>query len=125
MSEKNLKSSRILLVEDHEPTRRVLTQLLVRRRYEVVSVASLAEAKRVAECRVFDLLIADIGLSDGSGQELMADLRARWGLKGIAVSGYGQEEDLARSRAAGFVTHLTKPVSIQSLEHAIALASSA
>ena len=124
-SEKNLRSVRILLVEDHEATRTALTQLLIRRHYEVVPVASVAEARIAAKGADFDLLVSDIGLPDGSGHELMADLHARYGLKGIALTGYGQEEDLARAREAGFVTHLTKPVSIQSLEHALAVAASA
>jgi len=40
-------------------------------------------------------------------------------LPSIALSGYGMEEDIARSRAAGFQIHLTKPVSPQNLQSAI------
>ena len=43
-------------------------------------------------------------------------------MKGIALTGYGMEHDVERSLAAGFVTHLTKPVQIQSLEKALASA---
>lgn len=110
---------RVLLVEDHEPTRLALTHLLVRRHYEVAAVGTLAGAREAANSSTFDILLSDIGLPDGNGHELMADLHARYGLKGIALTGYGMEEDLARSRAAGFVTHLTKPVSMHSLEHAL------
>lgn len=52
----------------------------------------------------------------------MADLCGSYGLPGIALSGYGMEEDIARSRASGFFTHLTKPVDIHALESAIAAA---
>ena len=114
---------RILLVEDHESTRTALTDLLTRRRYEVVGVGSLAEARAAVTGASFDLLISDLGLPDGTGHELMAELRTRFGLTGIALTGYGRDEDVARGREAGFVTHLTKPVSLQLLEAALAAAA--
>jgi CheY-like chemotaxis protein len=46
----------------------------------------------------------------------MRELTRRYGLKGIALSGYGMEEDLRRSREAGFERHLTKPVNFQVLQ---------
>ncbi len=49
----------------------------------------------------------------------MRELSQRYGLKGIALSGYGMEEDLRRSREAGFTRHLTKPVDLESLRAAI------
>ncbi|HTB80744.1 MAG TPA: response regulator [Opitutaceae bacterium] len=110
---------RILLVEDHLPTSRALMLLLTRRNYEVVTAPSLAEARAIAGREKFDLLISDIGLPDGSGYELMAELHSRHRLVGIALTGYGMEQDVSRSRAAGFVTHLTKPVSVQALDGAL------
>ncbi|MGH8021344.1 MAG: response regulator [Opitutaceae bacterium] len=68
----------------------------------------------------FDLLISDPGLPDGSGYEVMESLRAQPGLKAMALSGYGSESDLARSRDAGFAIHLTKPVRVQALDEALA-----
>jgi PAS domain S-box-containing protein len=115
-----LACQRILLVEDHEPTRVALTHLLTRRNHEVVPVGTIAEAKAAASAAPFDLLISDLGLPDGSGLDLMAGLRARFSLAGIALTGYGRDEDVARSREVGFATHLTKPISIQALESAIA-----
>ena len=56
---------------------------------------------------------------DGSGLELMQQLRTRHGLCGIALSGYGMEDDLQRSREAGFSHHLIKPVTPEGLEAAI------
>jgi len=50
----------------------------------------------------------------------MAELRGRFGLAGIALTGYGMESDIARSHAAGFVIHLTKPLRVQSLDEALA-----
>jgi CheY-like chemotaxis protein len=112
---------RILLVEDHQPTRRTLTRLLTRRRYEVTAAASVAEAHTCASQARFDLIISDIGLPDGDGYTLMTDLRlAHPDLIGIALSGYGMEEDLSRSRNAGFATHLIKPIQIGDLERVLA-----
>jgi hypothetical protein len=51
----------------------------------------------------------------------MEKLRAKHGLRGIALSGYGLEEDLVRSREAGFITHLIKPVDFHQLTRAFAL----
>jgi CheY-like chemotaxis protein len=50
----------------------------------------------------------------------MEKLRAIYGLHGIALSGYGMEEDLSRSAAAGFVAHLIKPLSIAELRRVLA-----
>ncbi|MCD6052104.1 MAG: hypothetical protein K0Q55_3522, partial [Verrucomicrobia bacterium] len=110
---------RILLVEDHEATRTALTHLLVRRGFEVVAAGSVREATALAATNEIHLLISDIGLPDGTGYEVMAKL-AEQGLKGIALTGYGMEEDTLRSQKAGFSVHLTKPVRVQSLDHALA-----
>jgi PAS domain S-box-containing protein len=117
-----LKTSRgrILLVEDHQPTRAALERLLARRRFDVVSAACVADARAAAEPGGFDLLISDIGLPDGNGYDLMAELRQRFNLRGIALSGYGMEEDISRSEAAGFIQHLIKPVRVQALDSALA-----
>ena len=49
----------------------------------------------------------------------MSSLRQEHGLRGIALSGYGTEEDLRRSEAAGFVAHLVKPVDISELRRTL------
>lgn len=111
---------RILLVEDHQPTRVTLERLLTRRGYAVSSAETAAEARRLAAEQKFDLVVSDIGLPDTDGFSLMELLRERYRLRGIALTGYGMEEDVARSRAAGYVAHLTKPVDIQKLEAVLA-----
>jgi PAS domain S-box-containing protein len=116
-----LQFRHILLVEDHEPTRTVLSQLLARRKFKVTTAGSVEEAMAAACEDSIDLLISDIGLPDGNGFDLMTKLReVRGGLKGIALTGYGMEQDIARSRAVGFRAHLTKPVRVQLLEQALA-----
>ena len=69
--------------------------------------------------RALTQMLSDLGLPDGSGHDLMRTLRERHGLRGIALSGYGMEEDLRRSKEAGFLEHLTKPVDLPTLEAAL------
>lgn len=110
---------RLLLVEDHESTLQTLAKLLQRDGHQVTTAMTIASALTVAALGTFDFVISDLGLPDGSGSELMSKLRSLYGLKGIALSGYGMEEDLVRSREAGFVAHLVKPVAIDDLRRAI------
>jgi PAS domain S-box-containing protein len=110
----------ILLVEDHTPTRLALANLLVRRGCKVVTAGDAASARALILTGQFDLLISDIGLPDGTGYELMAEFRERYEIRGIALTGYGSKEDVTRSELAGFSTHLTKPVSMQALDAALA-----
>ena len=108
----------ILLVEDHDDTRRTLVRLLSRN-HHVYDARTIADALAVADRTRFDLLISDLGLPDGSGLDLMRQLRQRYQIKGICLSGFGMEDDLGRSADAGFQHHLTKPVDLRLLERAI------
>jgi PAS domain S-box-containing protein len=110
---------RILLVEDHDDTRHALSRLLASFGCLVTTAATVKEAMEAAEQQTFDLLLSDIGLPDGSGTEVMKHMAARSNIKGIALSGFGQDDDLRRSREAGFATHLTKPVNFQTLQDVI------
>ena len=109
----------ILLVEDHADTSEALAELLRLLGYRVKVAGSVAAALDAAGGSGIDLVISDLGLPDGSGLDLMRELGARHGLRGIALSGYGMEEDVQRSREAGFETHLTKPVNLETLREAI------
>jgi PAS domain S-box-containing protein len=100
----------VLFVEDHEDTARVLGRILRNAGFDVSHAGTVAAAHALAATRRFDLLISDLGLPDGSGLELMKTLRETQGMKGIALSGFGTDEDVAASTAAGFAAHLTKPV---------------
>lgn len=112
------RARKILLVEDHDDTRRSMARLLARR-HEVRDANSIAAALEIAGTEPFDLVISDLGLPDGSGLDLMRELRQRHGLQGICLSGYGMEDDVARSADAGFTRHLTKPVDLDKLQAAI------
>ena len=110
---------RLLVVEDHESTLEVLARLLIREGHHVVATATMAAALEAAAKGPFDLVISDLGLPDGTGNELMEILRTRYNLRGIALSGYGMEDDVARSRQAGFTSHLTKPVDFRQLRRVL------
>lgn len=111
---------RMLLVEDHPSTLRALERVLKASGHHVNACSSIADGLRAAAKDPYDLVISDLGLPDGSGYELMRQLRRQHGLRGIALSGYGMEEDVARSRDAGFYDHLVKPIDLPKLHAAIA-----
>ena len=106
-------------MEDHSDTARALARLLQRSGYQVRRAHSVESALKVACDEAFDVMISDIGLPDATGYELMKQIAERHGIKGIALSGYGMEEDLRKSREAGFTDHVVKPVDLQQLEAVI------
>jgi PAS domain S-box-containing protein len=110
---------RILLVEDHADTVRTLCRLLTRAGYVVISAPDVAAAAAAASRECFDLLISDLGLPDGDGQDVIRRVRACRMVPAISMSGYGMEEDVRRSRAAGFAMHLVKPIALAQLLTAI------
>jgi len=110
---------RVLLVEDHADTANVMAKLLARNGKQVKIAHDVKTALHLAASEQFDVVVSDVGLPDGTGYELMKQLRERYALKGIAMSGYGLDEDLEQSREAGFDEHLLKPVTIAKLEEAI------
>jgi PAS domain S-box-containing protein len=111
---------RLLVVEDHQPTLFVLRRLLARTGHHVITASSMAAAISAAQSGFFDAVISDLGLPDGTGNELMSRLREiQPGIAGIALSGYGMEEDIRRSREAGFTAHLVKPVDYDQLRRTL------
>jgi PAS domain S-box-containing protein len=102
---------RVLLVEDHQDSRELLAELLGTFNYDVKTASSMAAALQLADAERFDVVVSDLGLPDGTGWDLMKQLRDRHAMKGIALSGYGMAEDQQRSREAGFCDHVIKPVS--------------
>jgi PAS domain S-box-containing protein len=109
----------VLLVEDNQETLRYLTMMLKKRNYNVVPVDRLSAARAAAAQAHFDLLISDIELPDGTGLELIHGLGGGRTLPGIAISGFGSEEDMQESAGAGFAEHLTKPIDMNQLDCAI------
>ncbi|HZE13248.1 MAG TPA: hybrid sensor histidine kinase/response regulator, partial [Chthoniobacterales bacterium] len=110
---------RVLVVDDHVDTCTGMKMMMERRGYRVTVAHTADEAVEKTEHEAFDLVISDIGLPDRSGYELMQELSATKNLRGIALSGFGMENDVSRARAAGFSEHLTKPINFDRLDEAI------
>ncbi len=114
------KALRILLVEDHGDTRRTLSSLL-RHFGHTISIADCVQtALDAVKLEKFDAVLSDIGLPDGTGYDIIARAKKRQPLKGIALTGFGMEEDVRRSREAGFDYHLTKPIDFAELRNVLA-----
>lgn len=113
-------NTRVLLVEDHADTRLVLARLLSGIGCAVASAGTVAEALALADRQQFDVLISDIGLPDGCGGDVMRGLRARDShVRGVALSGFDQPDDLRRSEEAGFEQHLIKPINFHALREVL------
>ncbi len=115
VSSATVRPLRILLVEDHEDTRNVLVRLITRWGHSLKAAASVAEAGEAIAGGVFDMLLSDVGLPDGTGHDVVTAWRGKFDGPAVAMSGFGMEADLARTKAAGFADHLVKPVSVESL----------
>lgn len=110
------RSLRLLVVEDHEDTADLLAELLGARGHVVRIAYTATAALEISATETFDIVLSDVGLPDSTGYELMEKLSARYAMKGIALTGWSGEMDVARGKAAGFSAHLTKPVSMKNLE---------
>ena len=113
------RAPRLLVVDDHHDTCTGMKMMLERRGYRVTVAHTADQAVEKAGTEEFDLMISDIGLPDRSGYELMEELRATKNMRGIALSGFGMENDVTRARDAGFSEHLTKPINFERLEEVI------
>jgi PAS domain S-box-containing protein len=115
----------ILFVDDHRDTCALITSMLTRRGYHVLTAEDVGSALRVADEHDFDLLVSDLGLPDASGLDLILELRKRRPVLGIAITGFGRDEDIRRCKEAGFVEHMTKPINLPVLEATIRRLTSA
>ena len=114
-----MSGHRVLLVDDHADTLKAMARLLGFYGYQVTTAVSVADAADRMTAGTFDLLISDLGLPDGSGLDVLACFRKTHSVPAIVLSGYGMEDDVRNSLAAGFALHLTKPVDVAELKKAI------
>ena len=75
--------------------------LLARLGYQVLAAESMIEALRIAEDEEFDILLSDIDLPDDSGFELVKRIRQTRSVPALALSGFGMDEDVQKSRDRG------------------------
>ena len=109
------KQLRILLVEDHRDTRHALSRLLTHFGHQTSVAESTRRALEMMASQRFDLVLCDIGLPDGSGYDIISKAKAKGPIKAVAITGFGTDEDIRRSKEAGFDFHLIKPVDSQEL----------
>src|SRR5690606_16516006 len=107
--------------DDHLDTRSILARLLSSRGYDIDVAGTVQEALEKLKTNRYHILISDIGLPDGSGHELMRTAKEiQPHLLAVALSGFGMDEDVQQSTAAGFAAHITKPIDISVLRDSLA-----
>ena len=110
------KPLRILLVEDHRDTRHMLSRLLTHFGHQVLTADNIRNALNIIASENVEVLLCDIGLPDGTGYEVIAEAKRKRRIKAVAITGFGTEEDIRRSKGAGFDFHLVKPVDVHELQ---------
>ena len=113
---KPLRPLRVLLVEDHPDTRRMLSRLLTYFGHQVLTAGNVRSALDIVGSGEIDVLVCDIGLPDGSGYEVILQAQQKRPIRAVALTGFGTDEDLRRSKEAGFDFHLVKPVDVHELQ---------
>ena len=108
----------VLVIEDNADTRDVLKFMLEVEGAHVDTAERGEDGVRAAAMLHPDVILCDIGLPDIDGMEVARRIRAADGgnaVRLIALTGYGQAEDVRQAMAAGFEAHLTKPINLDQL----------
>jgi CheY-like chemotaxis protein len=105
----------VLIVDDNEDAARLLYEALTSLGYRARVAMDGPRALTIADEFSPAIGVLDIGLPVMDGYELARHLRARGGIRLIALTGYGQPSDHERSRAVGFDAHLVKPIELGEL----------
>jgi CheY-like chemotaxis protein len=118
---------RILIVDDNEDAADSLGMVLGLDGHQVLSAYTGAQALELAHSFKPEIVLLDIGLPGVDGYEVARRIRALAGLQTVhlvAITGYGQDADKARARAAGFADHLVKPVEFTALQRILTIPAS-
>lgn len=113
-----LSETSFLIVDDSEDAIAMLNDLLKVSGANVRTATNGADALRIAEENEFDVILSDISMPEMDGFEFLQRLRqinGREHVPVIAITGFGRSGDIERARAAGFYSHLTKPLNLQAL----------
>ena len=85
---------------------------------QVVTATNGVDALRIASENEFDVILSDISMPEMDGFEFLERLRkldGRQDVPVVAITGFGRNDDIERARAAGFYSHLTKPIDLRAL----------
>ena len=110
-----LAGTSFLIVDDSEDTIAMLEELLRLSGASVTTATNGADALRLARANEFDVILSDISMPEMDGFEFLQKLReidGRQHIPVIAITGFGRTGDIERARAAGFYSHLTKPLNL-------------
>jgi CheY-like chemotaxis protein/nitrogen-specific signal transduction histidine kinase len=115
-------TERVLLVDDNEDITDLFRQLLEHSGFDVETAHDGPSALRIATAFKPGVAVLDLGLPEMDGYEIAAKLRELGpdAPRLIAMSGYGRQDDIERTRQAGFERHLVKPIDTEALLRAIA-----
>lgn len=119
------RARRILVVDDHKDAARVLGILLNSLGHEVQTANDGRQALDAMASFRPEIVFCDIGLPNIDGYEVARRVRQQRDLDGIklvALTGWGQDQDKQRTREAGFDHHLVKPVAVKTLRELLAAA---
>ena len=122
MAQRGYETSGYSWVEDEPDSRDLMVALLTSNGAKVTAVSTAGEALAQLNGHVPDLMIADIGLPDQDGYELIRQVRAidsARGLPAVALTAYAQPNDRDRALAAGFQLHIAKPVHPAEFVHTV------
>jgi signal transduction histidine kinase/ActR/RegA family two-component response regulator len=119
-----LKGMQILVVDDAEDTRELMSEALTKYGANITTAQSATEALELLGRSRFDLLVSDIEMPNRDGYSLIQEIRARENRQGkklpaIALTAHTTALDRLRALSAGYDTHLAKPVEIDELLYAI------
>jgi signal transduction histidine kinase/CheY-like chemotaxis protein/PAS domain-containing protein len=112
----SLKS--FLIVDDSEDSIAMLQELLKISGANVMTATNGADALRIAGDNEFDVILSDISMPEMDGFEFLLRLRqidGRQAVPVVAITGFGRSDDIKRAHAAGFYSHLTKPLNLEAL----------
>lgn len=116
----------ILIVEDHQDTRHVLSTRLSRADHEVLSASGETDALQILANMRVNVLLSDLGLEDGDGLDLVAKAKTlQPRLKAVALTARSSSKDKERGRKAGFDHYLTKPFDFHELRTLLSFLKSA
>jgi len=107
-----------LVLDDSEDSIAMMAELLRLAGAQVVTATNGVDALRIVSENEFDVILSDISMPEMDGFEFLQRLRkidGRQDVPVVAITGFGRNDDVERARAAGFYSHLTKPIDLQAL----------
>jgi len=107
-----------LVLDDSEDSIAMMAELLRLAGAQVVTATNGVDALRIVSENEFDVILSDISMPEMDGFEFLQRLRkidGRQDVPVVAITGFGRHDDVERARAAGFYSHLTKPIDLQAL----------